>query len=96
MFKFTGEFPVQVVNWHDRQTEPDLAQGKTLFSGAVCGGLSQWEHLHCGTPNTIRDAAREAMQRTHSRRFILSTGCVAFVTTPLSNFRAAREAVEGA
>lgn len=95
MFKFAGELPAQVINWHDRHTEPDLAQGKTLFNGAVCGGLSQWEHLHCGTPSTIRDAAREAMQITNSRRFILSSGCVAYVTTPLSNLRAVREAVEG-
>lgn len=95
MFKLVGELPAQVINWHDRNTEPDLAQGKTLFSGAVCGGLSQGEHLHCGTPNTVRDAAREAMQMTNCRRFILSTGCVTFVTTPLSNLRAVREAVEG-
>ncbi len=95
MFNFAGDLPAQVINWHDRHTESDLSQGKTLFSGAVCGGLSQQEHLHWGTPTTIREAAREAMHMTNSRRFMLSSGCVAFVTTPLSNLRAVREAVEG-
>jgi uroporphyrinogen decarboxylase len=94
MFKFAGELRAQVINWHDQNTEPELAQGKTLFAGAVCGGLARSEHLHYGTPNAIRDAAREAMQKTNSRRFILSTGCVIPITTPLSNIRAVREAVE--
>lgn len=94
MFKFAGELRAQVINWHDRDTEPELAQGKTLFSGAVCGGLSRWDHLHQGTPSSIREAARDAMQKTNCRRFILSTGCVAMITTPLSNLRAVREAVE--
>jgi uroporphyrinogen decarboxylase len=94
MFKFASELKVQGINWHDANTEPDLAQGKTLFDGAVVGGLSQWDHLHLGTPSTVREAARAAMQRTNCRRFILATGCVTMVTTPLSNIRAAREAVE--
>jgi uroporphyrinogen decarboxylase len=94
MFKFAHEYKTQVINWHDRKCEPDLVIGKTLVNGAVCGGLAQWEHLHQGTPTTVRDAAREAIHQTNARRFILSTGCVAMITTPLSNIRAVREAVE--
>jgi uroporphyrinogen decarboxylase len=94
MFKFAHEFKTQVINWHDRKCEPDLAIGKTLVNGAVCGGLAQWEHLHQGAPTTVRDAARDAVHQTNARRFILSTGCVTLITTPLSNLRAARESVE--
>jgi uroporphyrinogen decarboxylase len=96
MFKFVDNFKVQAVNWHDRETEPDLAKGKSLFVGAVCGGLSNQEHVHYGTPATIRDVAREAMSQTNRRRFILSTGCVTMITSPLSNVRAVREVVESA
>lgn len=95
MFKFARELPSHVVNWHDQTAEPTLAQGKTLFDGAVCGGLDATEHLQFGTPTTIRDAARDAAHITGARRFILSAGEAAVVTTPLSNLRAAREAVEG-
>jgi uroporphyrinogen decarboxylase len=94
MFNVAAQLPAQVVNWHDRSTEPDLAQGKTMFNGAVCGGLEQWEHLHNGTPSTVLDAARSAMELTSRRRFILATGCVTMITTPLSNIRATRNAVE--
>lgn len=94
MFKFVDQFRVQAINWHDRETEPDLAKGKSLFIGAVCGGLSQWEHVHYGTPTSIRDAAREAMIQTNRRRFILAAGCVTMITSPLSNVRAVREVVE--
>jgi uroporphyrinogen decarboxylase len=94
MFRLTCDFPVQSINWHDREAEPNLLHGKSLFNGAVCGGLSRWEHVHQSTPAVVRDAAREALEQTNSRRFILSTNCVIMVTTPLSNIRAVREAVE--
>jgi uroporphyrinogen decarboxylase len=94
MFKLCGNYPVQVVNWHDRETEPDLAIGKTLVRGAVCGGLSQWDDLHQSTPAALRETIREAINKTNGRRFILSTGCVSLVTTPLSNLRTVRQSVE--
>lgn len=94
MFKLCNQLPVQAINWHDQETEPDLAQGKLQFNGAVCGGLSRWSHLHHGTPATIREQVRVALAQTNNRRFILSTGCTIMVTTPLSNIRAVREAVE--
>jgi uroporphyrinogen decarboxylase len=94
MFKFLPELKTQVVNWHDQKSEPTLAQGKTLFEGAVCGGLAQWDHVHQGTPNAVREAARSAIHDTNGRRLILSTGCVSLITSPLSNLRAVRDAVE--
>lgn len=95
IFDLIADYPVQVLNWHDQETEPDLAAGKLKFKGAVCGGLGRWD-VHSGTPTSIRQQAREAFERTAQRRFILSTGCVTFITTPLSNIRAVREVVETA
>jgi uroporphyrinogen decarboxylase len=94
MFKLCNQLPVQAINWHDQESEPDLAQGKLQFNGAVCGGLSRWRHLHHGTPATIREQTRVALAQTNHRRFILATGCTIMVTTPVSNIRAVREAVE--
>lgn len=94
MFKLCSQLPVHAINWHDQETEPDLAQGKATFNGAVCGGLSRWRHLHYGMPNSIREQARAAMKLTNSRRFILASGCVTMITSPLSNIRTVREVVE--
>ncbi len=94
MFKLACQLPIQAINWHDQETEPDLVQGKLLFGGAVSGGLSRWQHAHFGTPNSVREQAKEAIKATNGRRFILSTGCVTMITTPLSNIRAVREVVD--
>ncbi len=96
MFRALAAYPVEVINWHDRAGEPDLTQGKLMFGGAVCGGIHAWDHLHQGTPSSVRDAARDAMAQTNGRRLILSAGRAVPVTTPLSNLRALRAAVEPA
>ncbi len=93
MFDLVADYPVQALNWHDQETEPDLATGKTTFSGAVSGGLGRWE-VYTQTPTTIQQQARQAIEATEGRRFILSTGCVILTNTPTSNIRAVREVVE--
>ncbi len=94
MFDVVADYPVQAINWHDQETEPDLAAGKLKFKGAVCGGLGRWDTVHDGTPHTVREQARRAFELTNYRRLILSTGCVMMTTSPQSNIRAVRESVE--
>ncbi len=94
MLELFTAYPAQVVNWHDRSSAVSLAEGKLKFKGAVCGGVGQWSPLHNGTPTEVRAQAREAIEQTGGRRFILSTGCVMPITTPLANIRALRHAVE--
>ena len=94
IFRYVDQLPTHAVNWHDQDTEPDLATGRSRLTSAACGGLSQWRHVHNGTPSMIRDAVREAHNITNGRRFILSTGCVTMITSPWSNIRAVREAAD--
>jgi uroporphyrinogen decarboxylase len=94
MFDLVADYPIQVINWHDRESEPNLAAGKLKFKGAVSGGIGRWDPMHNGTPVEVRAQARQAIEQTNNRRFILSTGCVIMTTTPTSNIRAAREVVE--
>lgn len=90
-----ADYPVQAINWHDRESGPTLAEGKTVLPQAVSGGLGAWDEVHNGTPDSVHAQARDALAMTGSERFILATGCVLMVTTPESNIRAVREAVEG-
>jgi uroporphyrinogen decarboxylase len=89
------DYPVQAVNWHDRETELDLASGKTKFAGAVCGGLRQMETMYLGTAEDVRAEARDAIEATGGERFILGTGCVTMTPSPYGNVRAARDVVDG-
>jgi len=94
MFDRLADYPVQAINWHDRETPPSLLEAQGRFSGAVCGGLRQWETMVWGTPEGVRAEAAEALRQTGGRRFILGTGCVTPIVAPTSNIRAARQAVE--
>ena len=94
MFDLARDYPAQIINWHDRESAPNLAEGQRTFPGAVCGGLRQWETLVRGTPEQVRAEAQDALRQTGGRGFILGTGCVAPIVAPRANLRAARAAVE--
>ncbi|MHB1294470.1 MAG: uroporphyrinogen decarboxylase family protein [Anaerolineae bacterium] len=94
MFDLLADYPVQAVNWHDRETLPDLAGGQERFRGAVCGGLRQWETLVRADPEAVQAEAHSAIAATGGRRFILGTGCVTPIVAPTSNILAVRRAVE--
>lgn len=91
MFECVCDYPVQILNWHDRQTLPTLQEGKTQFSGTVCGGLRQWDTMLLATPDQVIAEARDAILQTEGRRFILGTGCVLPITTPYGNILAATQ-----
>ena len=94
MFDLAHSFPVQVVNWHDRETAPTLREARKLTRAAVCGGLRRWETMVLGTPGAVQSEAAEALRATRGRGFILGTGCVVPVLAPRANLRAARTSVD--
>lgn len=94
MFDQLADYPVTVINWHDRETPPSLQEGKLRFAGAVCGGIRRHETLTLGTPEDVVAEAREAIQSTGGQRFVLGTGCVVPIIAPHGNIMAARQIVE--
>ncbi|MBC8171250.1 MAG: hypothetical protein H7X77_06245 [Anaerolineae bacterium] len=90
MFRFTSSYNAQALN----VAETDLTIVRPLFGGAICGGLDIELQLRQGTPTTIRDGVRKAIFQMSQRRLILTGGSSALATTPLSNLRAVRDAVE--
>lgn len=94
MFDRFLDYPVSVINWHDKETAPHLGEAQKMFHGAVCGGLRRWETMALGDPASVEKEAKQALQVTGGRRFILGTGCVLPVVTPHGNILAARRSVE--
>jgi uroporphyrinogen decarboxylase len=92
MFNLFTEYPVQVINWHDRETPPSLSEGKKLFPGVVSGGLQRERSMELSSPEHVYSEASDAILSTENRRFILGTGCVLQITTPRANIMAALQA----
>ncbi len=96
-FDAVADYPVHIINWHDRETGPALAEAKesgTFKTGpasVLCGGLGR-DTLTYGTPGQIALEAADAVAQTGGKGLILSTGCVVPVIAPYGNFMAARDA----
>ena len=92
-FDIVSEFSFQIVNWHDRDTLPSLAEAQKLFAGTVCGGLGR-DTLVYRDQAAVKEEAQDAFTQTDSQRLILSTGCVVPVIASHGNLMAARMSVE--
>ncbi|MBN8654878.1 MAG: uroporphyrinogen decarboxylase [Anaerolineae bacterium] len=80
----------QIVNWHDRETYPSLAEAQSLFRGVACGGIRQ-DTLYKGNPAQVKEEALDAIKQTKGKRFILGTGCVVYYQSPHENIMTAIE-----
>jgi len=93
MFDEITDYPVQIINWHDRDTAPSLKEGLSMTDKAASGGISQWT-LHQETPDNALAEAKDAIEQSSGKRLLLGTGCVTMTTTPKRNLRAIRAFVE--
>lgn len=93
MFEEVLDYPLQVLNWHDQETPPSLAEAQRIYKGVVLGGLRQEETMMLGTPADVLREKQNAVQATRCERFILGTGCVLPIITPTSNIYAAKTEV---
>lgn len=94
MFDAVADYPVQILNWHDRDIRPSLREARQRFAGVMCGGLQRQTTMVLGTPQDVMAEALDAMQATGGQRFILGTGCVTPIIAPHGNLLAARQSVE--
>ena len=92
-FDAISDYQAQIVNWHDRDTGPDLHKASRTWPGALCGGL-RMNTLVYGTADEVSREAREAFAVADAGRLILSTGCVVPIIAPHGNIRAARHAAD--
>lgn len=92
-FSLLESLDFQIVNWHDRETYPSLAEAQMRFDGVVCGGMTQ-DTLVYEDQVQVQFEAADALEQTGGKRFILGTGCVVPVIASHGNILAARMSVE--
>jgi uroporphyrinogen decarboxylase len=90
-FDAVADYPLQVWNWHDRETGPSLKDGLAKIKGAACGGIARDMVMLRGRPEAVREQVEEAIAQTNGRRYIVGTGCVTMIPTPEINIRTAIE-----
>jgi uroporphyrinogen decarboxylase len=88
-FSLLPKLHFPIVNWHDRETYPSLAEAQELFTGVACGGLRQ-DTLVYESQTEVQKEAADAIQQTGGKRFMLGTGCVVPIIAPHGNILAAR------
>jgi len=76
MFERLSQYPVQMLNWHDRLTEPNLHAASKRFSGLLVGGVAEHGTLLDGSLAEIEAQVAEALQQTNGRRLMIAPGCV--------------------
>ncbi|HEY3247942.1 MAG TPA: uroporphyrinogen decarboxylase family protein [bacterium] len=94
MFDELTDYPVDVINWHDRKTAPTLAEARARFSGALAGGIDEWTTLSSGSPEQIAAEIADAIAQTGGSRFIAAAGCVTPIDVGPERLQAVRDAVE--
>jgi uroporphyrinogen decarboxylase len=95
MFEALSDYPVDIINWHDRRTAPTLAEARSWFAGCLAGGLNEWDTLGSGTREQISGEIRDAIGQTRGIHHIVTGGCVIPIDVPDDRLRAAREAAAG-
>jgi uroporphyrinogen decarboxylase len=89
-----ADYPVQVLNWHDRTTPYSLIDAAKIFPGALLGGVEQYKVLRFAGKDEIEAQVQDAVRQMKGRRLIISPGCTYPLDVPHSNLLALRQAVE--
>jgi uroporphyrinogen decarboxylase len=90
-----AQYPINLVNWHDRVTSPSLQEAQEKFNGLLVGGIDDRKTISDGPVDTIRWQVTNAIEQTGGKRLVIGPGCVIPTNTPDSHVRAVIETVRG-
>jgi len=91
-FDMMLDYPMEIMNWHDRDTFPSLHIAKGKTNKILCGGISRKRSLVTGNDTAITNEVKNAIEQTDGINFILGTGCVLPIITPFGNIHSAIQA----
>ncbi len=81
MFDELSQYPVHVLNWHDRRATPSLTDGRAASGKCVAGGIDD-QAIVTSSAAEAAGQAEDALIATRGRHMMLTPGCVIPVATP--------------
>jgi uroporphyrinogen decarboxylase len=94
MFDQVLDYPVQALNYHDREAGPSLAEMRKKTKKCLIGGIAHTTTLAKGTPADIDAQVQDAWRQVNHRGLILGPGCVASLDSPEPNVLQLRKSAE--
>jgi len=94
MFDEVLDYPVQAINYHDREAGPPLAEMRKKTPKCLIGGIAENTTLVRGTPREIDAQVKDAWAQVNRRGLVLGPGCVASRESPEENVLQLRKSVE--
>lgn len=91
-FELADRYPVDIVNWEDRETAPSLRDALGQTTRCLLGGVARGQALVSASRDEIAAQVRDAVAQTGGRRLIVGAGCVVSITTPAANLQAVVDA----
>lgn len=92
MFDTLAAYPVEMINWHDRLTEPALRDAGRDFKGLLAGGLNEGETLVNAGPDAVEREVHEALAQRPDGKLVIAPGCVLRIDTPEDSIKAVMRA----
>ncbi len=94
MFSELADYPVQALNWHDRQVWPSLQEARGLCQQCLIGGIHEKGAISYGQPEEVMKEIGSAISAMGTNKLMIAPGCVTEPYPPEANLFAARLAVE--
>jgi uroporphyrinogen decarboxylase len=88
MLELQAEYPVHILNWHDRRARPSLRDGRLLSGRCVAGGIDE-QAIASASAEAVAAEVSDAIATTDGRGLIVAPGCVIPIDTPAANIMAA-------
>ena len=74
-FKRFAEYPVQVMNWADRESGPSIANVAASLRPAICAGVDNLRTMVTGSPDDCAREVLDAIAQAGPRPIMVSPGC---------------------
>ncbi len=89
------DYPVQMINWADRQAGPSIAEVTDRMGPAICAGVDNIGTMVSGSPDDLAREVADALQQAGQRPIMIAPGCTFDPeAVPAENLHAIRRAVE--